>query len=345
MFSNQAYLYSLCLIQGLGPRTIYQLLEQNAFSPHGAWEQLRSHPRFSSQVKRININNVWEGFLQESQQFTSILDEDYPALLKQIPDPPLFLFYQGILPQVPGIAIVGSRKMSAYGSKSIEYLLQDLAKQQVPLVSGLAYGVDAETHRFALKQNCPTVAVLGSSLDLIRPVHHDLLAQEIVDEGGCLISEFKKGTDASKGTFPRRNRIIAGLCPVTLVIEAGEKSGALITARFALDYNREVCTIPGSLFSEVSRGCHALLKQGAILIESPKQLSDLYQSCTKRVETELKLTTEQELIYSQLTESPITLDLLASNYHGHSAELFAILAELELARLIRLKPGEGYVRV
>ncbi len=192
---------------------------------------------------------------------------DFPALLREIPDCPKRLFVRGALPpaHVKCLAIVGSRAMTAYGKQACRHLVEGLRGYPVAIVSGLAYGVDAEAHRAALECGIPTIAVPGSGLDwgVLYPRAHVALARQILEHGGCLLSEEEPHTRAADWTFPRRNRVMAGLSHATLIVEAKEKSGSLITAKLVSEYNRELLVVPGSIFSESSRGTHQFLKLGA----------------------------------------------------------------------------------
>ncbi|MFH1412752.1 MAG: DNA-processing protein DprA [bacterium] len=195
-------------------------------------------------------------------------DSNYPALLKQIHDPPHILYCRGILnPQLTKftLAVVGSRKHSPYGHQVIRKLVSELSKLGITIVSGLAFGLDALAHQTALDYHGKTIAVLGSGLDdyNIYPSENLQLAHQIIANNGCLISEYAPGTGAQKYHFPMRNRIISGMSLGTLVIEAAERSGSLITARYALEQNREVMAIPGRIDSSTSKGTNNLIKMGA----------------------------------------------------------------------------------
>lgn len=192
-------------------------------------------------------------------------DENYPCLLKEIYDPPQQLYYLGELKareKFP-LAVVGTRKISFYGKKATERLVNGLCQAGLTIVSGLALGVDGLAHQIALENGTRTIAVLGSGLDTVYPPDHKKLAKRIIDTGGALVSEYPPKTKPSKLTFPARNRIVAGMSLGVLVIEAPIKSGAMITARLALDQGREVFAVPGDIYSENSQGCNLLIKKGA----------------------------------------------------------------------------------
>lgn len=196
--------------------------------------------------------------------------------LLEIPQPPAQLWYQGALPKadITLLAVVGSREYTTYGKQVVEELIAGLAGYPVGIVSGLALGIDGLAHTAALKHRLYTLAVPGSGLDpsVLYPATHKKLAQDILASGGGLISELSPTTHAAQWTFPQRNRIMAGLCKATLLIEASEKSGTLITARMTVDYNRELLAVPGSIFSKNSYGTHQFLKLGATMVTSASDI-------------------------------------------------------------------------
>ena len=206
--------------------------------------------------------------------------------LLEIPEPPKSLWYQGNLPpdNLALIAVVGSRECTDYGKQVIEHLIGGLAGYPVGIVSGLALGIDGLAHEAALAHGLYTLSVPGSGLDssVLYPAAHKNLAEKILTNGGGLLSELPPETGAATWTFPQRNRIMAGLCKATLLIEAGPKSGTLITARMAVDYNRELLAVPGSIFSKNSYGTHQFLKLGATMVT---EASDIL--AVLNIETEL----------------------------------------------------------
>lgn len=206
----------------------------------------------------------------ESHTILTFQDESYPPLLKDIHDPPMILFVKGHLPTLltPQIAIVGARKPTSEGLYNSELFAAELASAGLTITSGLALGVDQAAHQAAVNIQKPTIAVLGTGLNEIYPKSHTKLSQEILLNHGALISEYPLYMPPKPQNFPRRNRIIAGLSLGTLVIEATLKSGSLITARLSMEENREVFTIPGSIHQPQSRGCHQLIREGAVLVES-----------------------------------------------------------------------------
>lgn len=200
----------------------------------------------------------------------------FPPLLSEIPDAPKQLYVRGELPsfEKKWLAVVGARALTPYGKQVCEHLIRGLRGYPIVIVSGLAYGADACAHKNALEVGIPTVAVPGSGLDwsVMYPRANVSLAREIIARGGAHLSEFESHQKAADYTFPQRNRIIAGMCHATLVIEAKERSGSLITARLTTEYNRELLVVPGSIFSETSRGTHQFLKLGATPVTEPADI-------------------------------------------------------------------------
>ncbi len=201
---------------------------------------------------------------------------EFPPLLHEIPDPPKNLWYQGNLPpeELKLLAVVGSRKYTSYAKQVIDYLFTGLRGYPIAIISGLALGVDGLAHEAAIKNNLYTLAIPGSGLDpsVLYPSCHRQLAEDILKHGGGLLSEYSPETTAAPWTFPQRNRIMAGLTHATLLIEAGAKSGTLITARLAVDYNRELLAVPGNIFSSNSYGTHQFIKLGATVITEPEDI-------------------------------------------------------------------------
>jgi len=209
-----------------------------------------------------------------SIQILTTKDKNYPELLKKIYDPPNKLYISGELRKEEKypIAVVGTRKISNYGQEATRFFVEALAEAGLTIISGLALGVDGLAHRIALEKNARTIAVLGSGLNIIYPSAHQKLAQEIVESGGAVISEYSPNTGPTKKTFPARNRIVSGLSLGVLVIDAPQRSGALITARTAIEQGREVFVVPGRINDFNSEGCNYLIKMGARLVTNPEEI-------------------------------------------------------------------------
>ncbi|HLL19679.1 MAG TPA: DNA-processing protein DprA [Rubrivivax sp.] len=275
----------------------------------------------------------------------------WPPALLQTADPPLLLYVQGDVAALarPSLAIVGSRNPTAQGRDNARNFAQALGEIGYVIVSGLARGIDGAAHEGALQTRSGTVAVVGTGLDLVYPPSHQELAQRIAQHG-ALVSEFAPGTPGLPDHFPLRNRIIAGLSRGTLVVEAALQSGSLITARLALEGGREVFAIPGSIHSPQSKGCHALIKQGAKLVESAADIVD--ELGGMRPATRSLATADNEpaaqprfaALLEALGHDPVTLDALMARTGCSAAQLSALLLELELdGRAARL-PGGLYQR-
>ncbi len=211
-------------------------------------------------------------------QIFTLADEDYPEILRNLPDPPLVLYVKGYLPEFDerAIAVVGSRRMTRYGEKVTGEITSVLAENGFIIVSGLAFGVDTVAHRTTLECGGKTVAVLGGGLVKVHPQENIPLAKRIVDTGGAVISEFPMRFPVSRQSFPRRNRIVSGLCSGVVVTEAGVESGAMLTANLANDFGRTVFAVPGNVDNPQSRGCNELIRQGAVLVEKGEDILEHY---------------------------------------------------------------------
>jgi DNA processing protein len=268
-------------------------------------------------------------------------DPAYPALLRCIPDPPPVLWARGSLDQltVRAVAIVGSRVASAYALQVAERLAAELAGRGIIVVSGLARGVDSAAHRGCLRAGGWTAAVLGSGLDRIYPAEHAPLAAEIAGQG-VLLAELAPGAPPLPEHFPLRNRIISGIALATVVVEASERSGSLITARCALDQGRDVMAVPGSVLSGRNRGSHALLKDGAKVVETAEDiLQELGWSSTVRAADPPVRRSSDPLIARMEPGESYELDQLAAASGWSTVKLLARLTELELDGLVMVRGG------
>jgi DNA processing protein len=276
-------------------------------------------------------------------------DADYPRALLETADPPLLMFAQGRvgLAQQRSLAIVGSRRTTPQGEDHARAFAQHLAGAGLVIVSGLASGVDGAAHEGALAGGGATIAVVGTGLDRVYPPSHRELAHRIASEG-LLLSEYPLGTPPLADNFPLRNRIIAGLSLGTLVVEAALQSGSLITARLALECGREVFAIPGSIHSPQSRGCHALIKQGAKLVESAEDILEELQpgsvSAAAASDTSAEASPTDDPVLRALGHDPATLDALQGRTGLPTHELQARLLELELTGQASRLPGGLYQR-
>jgi DNA processing protein len=285
-------------------------------------------------------------------EFLTYWHPSYPRALKQIPDPPPLLYCRGSLAgeKETYLAVVGTRTPTSYGRVMAEKLCRELAERGVTIVSGLARGVDTIAHRAALRAGGRTVAVLGSGLDVIYPSENTDLARKIASQG-ALLSELPLGTKPDAPNFPRRNRIIAGMCVGTLVVEAGEESGALITARYALEQNREVFAVPGNVTSEKSRGTNRLIKDGAKLVESADDILDEIRPQLPSLLREVRreppqppLSGLEKKVFDALSGEPKHIDTLAAEVGEDPGRVLAALLSLELKNLVTQLTGKYFVR-
>ncbi|MCG8607754.1 DNA-processing protein DprA [bacterium] len=289
---------------------------------------------------------------QTETRLVSFWDKEYPGPLKHIYDPPAFLFIRGAFKNEDkySVSVVGTRKPSNYGKLVTERLTSEIARNAITIVSGLAYGVDTLAHSQALQSGARTIAVLGSGVDVIYPSENRALADRIMSNG-AVISEFPMGADPDRNNFPRRNRIICGLSLGTLVIEAGAKSGALITAAMALDQDREVFAVPGNIDSPNSIGTNELIKQGArivtsaadILDELAPQLGSLVYS-GRVAWDESNLNDDERALFALLDHEPKHVDVLASRLDQSTSQILSTLLSLELKNAVKQLAGKYFVK-
>ncbi len=326
---------SLKEVKGISRKTVKAILRFSAFKQ-------------SKQVlKRIEDG----GF-----NLTAMTDQEYPPLLKELPDPPPVLTYIGKLnPMDASIAVVGARKATSYGIDAASKLSHDLAKQGFLIVSGMARGIDTAAHKGALKAGGKTVAVLGSGLNNIYPSQNKKLASSIA-ENGAVISEFKPDAIPAPRHFPVRNRIIAGMSCGTIVVEAASRSGAAITARLTADYGRELFAVPGSIFSFNSIGTHSLIKQGAKLVENYSDVidelhhmvhpvnsqQDKIKKAAKGKSTTQNLDGSHRKILAILEPYPLHIDVIIEKSGLDPGDVFAVLLDLEMSGMIRQTPGKQF---
>lgn len=271
---------------------------------------------FTTARQSINPDMIMENLEKENIKVTTLDDKNYSKLLKEIYNPPFIIYYKGMLEigSEFNLAVVGARKYTNYGKMAVENIVGNLAKSGLTIVSGLAMGIDALAHDATLKAGGRAIAVLGSGLDKanIYPASNRYLADKIINSGGVLISEFSPGTPPLRHHFPQRNRIISGLSLGTLIIEAGEKSGSLITANFSLEQNREVFAVPGSIFSLTCKGTNEIIKKGAHVITSANDIIealDLAQ-ITAYIDNKkiIPETPEEEKLVLHLTKEPMHIN-------------------------------------
>jgi DNA processing protein len=375
---NMLVLEALARIEGVGRQTLYKLLH-HAGNPQALWHAdeafLREHlpdkkREAFGRARDAGVNPQWlETAKKLGVRLLACTDPRYPRLLREIHNPPAFLYVQGNVAALGGktVAVVGTRQSSEYGRQVTERLVGDLGAAQVTIVSGLAAGIDTEAHWAALRNGLPTVAVFGCGLDVIFPSSNRNLSQEIVAQGGALISEYPLGMSPTKYTFPQRNRIVAGLCHGLLVVEGDMKSGALITAKLALEEGRTVFAVPGNIFNPGSQGPSYLLKSGAVQVscaedmlkelhwwleEEPVRPFSLWRETVpvpkKASSVPLTipegLSVEERTVLQAIAYDPISVDDLQQTTGLPSAKISGSLTLLELDGLIVLLPGAKVCR-
>jgi DNA processing protein len=273
----------------------------------------------------------------------SIADAEYPQHLLNTADPPLLLYVKGRIDllNARALAVVGSRNASAQGLRNAEAFAKSVSDAGLCIVSGMAHGIDAAAHIGGLESIGSSIAVVGTGLDKVYPAANRELAHRLA-QNGTIVSEFSLGTPPLAANFPRRNRIISGLSMGCLVVEASLQSGSLITARLALEQGRDVFAIPGSIHSPQSKGCHALIKQGAKLVENAQ---DILEELGYRSSVAVPDTASNHLLFAHLGFDPLDLDSLAQRSGLTISELSAILLQLELDGHITSLPGGLYQRI
>lgn len=359
------YWIALTLIPNVSPRKFHILLE-NFSSPQEIWEaplsKLKEIPGFAESAQtfcahreKANIDRALEQIAQLGLTVITLEDAQYPESLRAIPNAPPVLYLRGeyIEKDKLAVAIVGTRRATSYGKRVAQQLAGELGRVGFTVVSGLAEGIDTAAHRGALKANVRTIAVLGSGFARLYPQSNQKLLEEIVSNG-CAMTEFALEVAPEKWTFPQRNRIISGLSRGVLVVEAPAESGALITARWALEQNREVFAVPGPITGESHRGCHKLIKDGAKLVESVtdileefKDLRALFQVRKEKPAPaqQLQLSPLEEKIFSVLEFEPTHFDEIVSKTGLSVGEVSQGLLTLSLQGAAQEIEGKRYVKL
>lgn len=358
--TNKTFANALNLIPELGPIKLAKLL---AFFGNfaSAWTATKKeYLQISIDEKTINQiiakkNDIdpkssYEALKKAGIEMLLITDPDYPKLLLEIPNPPPILYFRGNKKCLSSqsIGVVGTRLISLYGKQACEEIVSALSQNGINIVSGLAFGVDAESLATALESGQTPVAVLASPIDnySISPRANFNLAQKIIS-AGCLISEYPLGTSIQKQNFPIRNRIISGLSLGTLVIEADEESGSLITANYALEQGREVFAIPGSIFSRTSKGTNKLIQKGAKLVSSANDILEELNLDLTAIEVAEKFeeTPEEQVLLQHLSREPIHINLIIQNINLPAGQVNATLTILEMKGRVKNLGGARYVRI
>ena len=368
---------SLNMTPGVGPRKATQLLErfgsaENVFhATRNELESLRLKPETIESILKGEFHEKAVEELEKVRELSGdvlILDDgSYPFLLREIADPPITLYVKGDWAScfdAPCVAVIGSRKCSTYGENASEFLARDLAENGICIVSGLARGIDSAAHRGALRGKGRTIAVLGTGIDQVYPKENARLVEEILGNGGAIVSQFPLGTPPLKDNFPYRNRIISGLSYGVLLTEATERSGSLITARLAMEQNREVLAVPGNITSRNSIGTNYLIKSGAKLVqqwqdvvaELPEEIKaailppkldekDAMKTPPQAKPAPADLNGNERKIWNLLSpDAPVQIDNLLEESGLSFGDLSKVLFDLEMRELIRALPGKCYAR-
>ena len=342
----------LTLVPGLGPAALRALMGRFGLPAQVLGHREALPPEVSRAMDSELVSSAVAGALdwlaQPGRALVTLADAEYPRLLLEIPDPPAVLYCRGrveLLAQ-PSLAVVGSRNATPQGLRDAENFSRAFSAAGITIVSGLAQGVDAAAHRGGLAGGGSTIAVLGTGVDRVYPQSNAALAADI-ERDGLLLSEFPLGTRALPHHFPRRNRLISGLARGCLVIEAALASGSLITARAAADQGRDVFALPGSIHSPLSKGCHALIKSGAKLVESAADV--LAELPGYRLQTgTLPATADSDgahPLLSQMGADPVDVDTLCARSGRTPAQVSAELLPLELAGRVAALPGGLYQKL
>lgn len=304
-------------------------------------------------AKNWDLENEWKKLEKLGAKVIDCEDPYYPNLLKEIYDPPLVLYYMGDLEALKkkSLAIIGSRHATPYGFETARKLSYQAAYGGLAVTSGLARGIDTAAHQGALAAKGCTIAVLGSSLDAIYPEENRVLAEKIAESGGIVLSEFSLGTAPERYTFPMRNRVVSGLSEGVLVVEAGLESGALITARMAVEQGRQVFAVPGRVDNPHAKGCHKLLKEGARLVENIEDIFEEFgylipsRSIIPENRIPKDLTKEEITVLQSLTNEEVHIDVIIRKSGLQPAQVSSTLIRLELKKLVRQLPGKCFIKI
>lgn len=361
--TDLAKILKLVGVPGLGPRRILNLVRyfkeiDNIFDAR--LSDLCRVPGIDLNLAKIIRSSDTDEFVNNQLllldknpfKVISIFDEKYPERLKNIYDPPILIYYLGEFDQrdYDAIAVVGTRTPSSYGKSITDYLVKGLVEQRITIVSGFARGIDTIAHNAAAQAGGRTIAVLGNGIDRVYPPENRDL-KNLILQNGIYCTEFPIGTKPDAVNFPRRNRIISGLSIGVIVIEAGEKSGAILTAYYAIDQNRDVFAVPGRIGDKKSVGANRLIQKGAKLVldvdDILPEIESMRRYHTKPVQMDIdfKLDGNEKLVYEQLSNEAINIDELAESLHKSPFEILPILLNLELKGCVRQLAGKMFIRV
>jgi DNA processing protein len=367
---------ALALTPQLGPRRILRAVERCGSAAKVIERRLTDLETLEFPVESVQFvadghartaaDQQLDALAKTGGQFITYADDVYPERLREIFDPPVLLWIRGNaqLLASPSIAVVGTRHPTPYGTGMAEMLSRDLAQRGIIILSGMARGIDTSAHKGALAAKRPTIAVWGTGIDVIYPKENKSLSEQIVAGGGAIISEFPLGVFPAPQNFPRRNRVLSGMSIGVLVIEAAEYSGTRVTARCAIEQNRDVYAVPGNVTTKNAWGPNTLIKQGAKLTATWEDVwEELPTPVRLQLENELGLASKEHPVASLFTEEPLPasetrvmsvlrhdealqLDEIMEKLEPElsSSEVFTALFELELAGRIRQLPGKNYVK-
>jgi len=357
MSDDKKYWIGFNLVRGIGSVRFRQILSHfgdlsiawhapiEAFAEIGLPE--RALRNFSALRGEVEIDRLYEDILNRGIQVLTLPDEGYPALLKEIDQSPPVIYLRGSLTPADefAVAMVGTRRVTAYGQQVTRDISTYLAGHGLTIVSGMARGVDALAHQHALQAGGRTIAVLGCGVDVVYPPEHRQLAEAII-ENGALVSDYPPGTQPEGINFPPRNRIISGLSLATIVVEAGERSGALITADFALEQGRDVFAVPGNVFSPASRGTNRLIQKGAYAMVSPQDVLDVLDLSQvedyKDARQVLPADTTEAKILQVMDFEPIHIDEICHAVDLPVEKVSATLTLMELKGMVQHVGGMRY---
>ncbi len=357
--SDLKYWLGFNLVKGIGPAKVQALLDYygslanawraNEFELQKIGLDRRAIQTFLETRQEVDLDVALARVEQASVSLLTWEMSAYPNYLREIPNPPPLLYYQGELREQDqwAVAVVGTRRLTSYGRQVTQDLVAGLVQNNITVVSGLARGIDAIAHKTAVELGGRTLAVLGSGLDCVYPAENRTLAQEIAQGQGAIISEYGLGVQPEAKNFPPRNRIISGLSLGVIIVEAGERSGALITTNFALEQDREVFAVPGNINSPVSKGPNKLIQEGAKLV---MRVEDVLEELNLRMVVErtavqmvLPETAEEVALYTKLSAQPVHIDELSRATGLPSALVSSTLTLMELKGMVQQVGGMNYI--
>lgn len=362
-FNNKdsTHLYAFVLLN-TGPSTLRKIKTKfGTFKK--AWEASKTELIQNSLLEKtaekiislrptINLTKEWKKFQKTGLKFITENDPRYPQQLREIKSAPFILFYIGNIKLLKKkqLAVIGTRRYTEYGKMVVEKIIPEIAQAGIVITSGMAQGIDTLSHLATISSNQPTIAVLGAGISIVqRNNYANKTMNDIISHNGLIISEYFPFSPASKYTFPARNRIVSGLSLGTLVIEAGKKSGTMITVNYALEQNREVFAIPGNIFSDRSTGTHDLIKEGAQIVTAANDILNVFNFAPTQSsifnQPQIDFTNkEEELLYKKLSLDPITIDKLAKNCKLNTTTVSSKLSILEMKGLARNIGGGRFIK-